>query len=96
MMPILPHLANECFEDLEKDTKIYWPKYDEKYISDNTNIIVIQINGKKRGLVNAKQDLKEEDLMQIIQKDKTITKYLVNQKIKKKIFIKNRLLNIIL
>ena len=39
-------------------------------------LIVIQINGKKRGLVNAKLDLLEEDIMKLINKDKNINKYL--------------------
>ena len=30
MMPILPHLSNECFESIKKKMmKLYWPNYDE-------------------------------------------------------------------
>jgi leucyl-tRNA synthetase len=97
MMPILPHLSNECFESIKKkDDKINWPKYDEKQIKEESSIIVIQINGKKRGLINAKVDLEEEDLMKLVNKDQNITKYLYNKEIKKKIYIKNKLMNIII
>ena len=97
MMPILPHLANECFESLkEKDESTVWPKFDEKLIKEDTNTIVIQINGKKRALINAKLDLEENDLMKLIDKDENLTKYLSNKKIKKNIYIKNKLLNLII
>jgi leucyl-tRNA synthetase len=97
MMPILPHLSNECFESIKKkNDEINWPKYDEKQIKEESSIIVIQINGKKRGLINAKMDLVEEDLMKLVNKDQNITKYLYNKEIKKKIYIKNKLMNIII
>ena len=97
MMPILPHLSNECFESIGKDkVEINWPKYNEKYIKEEASIVVIQINGKKRGLVNAKLDLLEDDIMKLIKDDKNLNKYLVDKEIKKKIYIKNKLINIII
>ena len=55
MMPIIPHFANECLEmNKFKKNELNWPKYDEKLlIEDNINF-VIQINGKKRALIQAK------------------------------------------
>ncbi len=97
MMPILPHLSNECFESIKEDkVEINWPKYDEKYIKEEASIVVVQINGKKRGLVNAKLDLLEDDIMKLIKDDKNLNKYLVDKEIKKKIYIKNKLINIII
>ena len=97
MMPILPHLSNECLESIRKDkVEINWPKYDEKYIKEEASIVVIQINGKKRGLVNAKLDLLEDEIMKLIKDDKNLNKYLVDKEIKKKIYIKNKLINIII
>ena len=97
MMPILPHLSNECFASLkENNERIVWPKFDEKLIREDTSTIVIQINGKKRGLIKAKLDLTEKDLMKLIDKDNNLTKYLSNKKIKKNIYIKNKLLNLII
>ena len=97
MMPILPHLSNECFASLkENNERIVWPKFDEKLIKEDTSTIVIQINGKKRGLIKAKLDLTEKDLMKLIDEDNNLTKYLSNKKIKKNIYIKNKLLNLII
>jgi len=97
MMPILPHLSNECFASLkENNERIVWPEFDEKLIKDDTSTIVIQINGKKRGLIKAKLGLTEKDLMKLIDNDNNLKKYLFNKKIKKNIYIKNKLLNLII
>jgi len=73
-----------------------WPIYDEKQIKENLINIVIQINGKKRGLINTKLDLEEVELFKLVKKDQNIYKYIVDKEIKKKIYIKNKLMNIII
>jgi len=57
---------------------------------------VIQINGKKRGLIVADRNISENDLIKLIKTDKEIIKYIENQEFKKKIFVPNKLINIIL
>ena len=94
--PILPHLANEGLELLKINTNLAWPSYEEKYLIEQVIPIVIQINGKKRGLIEVERDVLENNLLNIILKNKNLNKYLENKEIKKKIFIKNKLLNIII
>ena len=95
MMPVIPHLSSECLNLIDaKD--INWPKYDENLVKEHTANIVIQINGKKRGLLETKIDISENDLLSIINNDEKIFKYLDGKKIKKKFYIKNKLINIIL
>tara|TARA_B100000683_G_scaffold10853_1_gene11864 strand:- start:532 stop:1221 length:690 start_codon:yes stop_codon:yes gene_type:complete len=95
MLPIVPHFANECLE-LMNSKKNYWPNYNETLIKDDIITIVIQINGKKRGLINTKPNISEESLLEIINKDKKLTKFLEKKIIKRKIFIKDKLINIII
>ncbi len=95
MQPIIPHYSNECLE-LLKAVNVKWPKYDEKIIKDEKINLVIQINGKKRNLIEIEPDKSEEELIEIIKKDEKIMKYIQNNEIKKKIYIKNKLLNIII
>ena len=96
IMPILPHLSNECLKDIGVEDKADWPNYDEKQIEEKTNLIVIQINGKKRSLIEVKKDTGEEILFNLIKEDEKVMKYLLNKTVKKKIYIKNKLLNIII
>ncbi len=58
--------------------------------------IVIQINGKKRGLVQTKPNIIEEKLFEIVKNDEKVMKYLDQKNIKRKIYIKDKLLNIII
>ena len=96
MIPILPHFANECLEMIKVEkNNINWPDYDKKLLEDDKVNIVIQVNGKKRGLLNFERDIEEEDLYKVVLESEKINKYLKNAKIRKKIFIKNKLINII-
>ena len=94
MTPILPHFANECLSIIKAEN-FKWPEYDVSMLKEDNINIVIQINGKKRGLIQAKPNISEEKLLEIIENDEKITKYFDQENIKKKIYIKDKLLNII-
>ena len=96
MIPIIPHFSNECLEMINKNNKQIWPEYNEELTKEDIYLIVVQINGKKRGLIEAKQSVDEDTLNKLISEDKKITKYLENKNIKKKIYIKDKLINIII
>ena len=96
MNPIVPHLSSECLKSIKQNNEINWPSYDEKQLEVSSSLIVIQINGKKRGLINTNNKVTEAEIMRLIYKDKKLAKYLVDRKIKKQIYIKNKLINIII
>jgi len=93
--PVVPHFSSECLQLLNSKEK-RWPKYDENELQENTVKIVIQINGKKRGLIETKKEISEEKLFEIISNDETITKYFDEKNVKRKIYIKDKLMNIII
>ncbi|MDB4153731.1 leucine--tRNA ligase [Candidatus Pelagibacter sp.] len=94
--PILPHLSNECLEIIKENNEVIWPKYDEKQLEESSCLIVVQINGKKRGLINTNLNVTEKEIIKLIYKDEKISKYLIDSNIKKQIYIKNKLINIII
>jgi len=97
MSPVAPHFAAECLENLKSSEKEpTWPSVDEKQLKKDDINIVIQINGKKRSLINVKMDLDESEIISIIKNDLAIQKYLETKEIKKTIYIKNKLVNLIL
>ena len=73
-----------------------WPKHDEKLIIENIIPFVVQINGKKRQVINIERSLSEQKIIELIKKEKIILKFLDNKNIKKKIFVPERLINIII
>ena len=94
--PVIPHFSNHCLDDLGFKNDILWPSYNKKALIKDEINFVIQINGKKRALLNTKKDISEESLLKIIKLDKNINRYLSNYEIKKVIFVKNRLINILI
>ena len=94
--PVLPHLTNECLEELKINEKLEWPNIDKKYLVEDKVEYVIQINGKKRSLISANKNIEEKVLLELVENDSLLNKYLKDTKIKKIIFVKNRLMNILL
>ena len=92
--PVLPHLVNEAFKEMGVD-KINWPNYDKNLIIEDIITFVIQINGKKRGTFEIKINSSEKEILNKINQDDKLKKYLNEKEIKKKIFVPNRLINII-
>ena len=93
--PVLPHLVNEAFKEMGED-KISWPNYDKNLIIEDIITFVIQINGKKRGIFEIKTNSSEKEILNKINQDDKLKKYLNEKEIKKKIFVPNRLINIII
>ena len=86
--PVLPHLTNECLEELKINENIEWPNTDKKYLDEDKIEYVIQINGKKRSLISAIKDIEEKVLLGLVENDTLLNKYLKDTKIKKIIFVK--------
>jgi len=96
MLPIVPHLANECLVEI-KPTQIYsWPEINLEYLQSKKHNIVVQINGKKRSLIKAESSIEEADLLKKVKKIKELKKFLEGKNIIKTIFIKDKLMNLIL
>ena len=96
MSPVIPHLANECLEILNNKEKIIWPTYNKNLIQEDEINIVVQINGKKREIIKSQRGITEENLLELVMNNDKLSKYLDNKPIKKKIYIKDKLINIIL
>ena len=96
--PVLPHLSSECLADLNLDmnNKINWPKVDERYLEEEIIKIVVQINGKKRAIVECEKDLSQIKIQEMVEKKPELFKYLENKKYEKVIFVKNKIINYIL
>jgi len=95
MLPIVPHLATECLTEIIGDKNFDWPIVNQKYLAIKEFNIVVQINGKKRSLIATANNLNEKDLLKKIKEKKDLEKFLENKSIIKSIYIKNKLINLI-
>ncbi len=96
MRPVIPHMISECLDELNTKNQDSWPEVDKEYISNNEVNVVIQINGKKRSIIKIQKDLDEKTLITAIKKDSNIKKILENNIIIRSIYVKNKLINLIL
>jgi leucyl-tRNA synthetase len=106
LLPFAPHLAEELWEKLNsfssadehKKSIFYekWPKYDPKLIKEESFELVVQINGRVRDTISAPIDILEEDAQKLALNSEKIRKWLENKPVKKVIFVRNRLVNLII
>ena len=95
LKPFAPHLASEILEKLGADDE--WPTWDDKYLTEDTVELIVQINGKLRAkLTVSTDDLEDEEkIITLAKNNEKLQKYL-NDSIKKTIYVKKaKLLNLV-
>ena len=78
------------------EEKISWPSISKEELVEEEINFVVQINGKKKAILKINRDIDENSILNKIKLNIETEKLLQNQKIKKTIFVSNRLINIIL
>jgi leucyl-tRNA synthetase len=96
MTPVIPHIANECLNKLNYNDKIQWPEVNQKYLLEEISEIVIQVNGKKRGVISVPKNIEEQEIINKIKNKKLVDKFLNIGEIKKTIYVKDKLINYII
>ena len=99
LSPFAPHFAEEIWREIWKNKqsvfKEPWPKYDPKKIQDENISIVVQFNGKTRGMINSARGISQDEIENIISQDEKLKKYLIGSP-KKVIFVKDKLINFVI
>ena len=96
LSPVIPHFANECLAQFDIKNTLTWPSVKKEYLETDKKEIVIQINGKKRGNILIEKKMGENEIIEQIKKMSLSEKYIQNKEILKTIYIKDRLINIII
>ena len=91
-----PHFSEELSKNNNKSIcNLSWPKFDEKYIREDLIKFIIQINGKKKAIVDVEKNLNEDQIVKLLKEDNNVNK-IFSSKVKKTIFIKNKIINFVL
>ena len=97
--PFMPHLAQELWELIgETDELSYqkWPSYDKNVAQQDIITIAVQINGKRRSEIEISRNQTEDDVITKAKADPKVFTYLKNSEIVKEIYIKEKILNIVI
>jgi len=93
LMPLTPHLAHEFCSKINRD--FYWPKYNLKLLEEENSKIVIQVDGRKRGIIEIPANTQENIIVKKSKEIDNVSKFLKGTKIIKNIYVKNKLINFI-
>jgi leucyl-tRNA synthetase len=96
--PFAPHFAEELWQQIGNKPSIFfqkWPKWDEAYTTADMVTVAVQITGKLRGTVVVKAESSEEEVLEVAKNDPAIARYLDGKPIRKTIYVKNRILNLV-
>ena len=94
----IPYISNECWNKIAGNNNLSsqnWPIIKDNLKIKDTCDIVIQVNGKKRAIINVVNNESEENILSKSLAIKNIQVILDQKIIKNKIFVKNKLLNIV-
>ena len=97
--PFAPHVTEEMWDVCKLGEGIVaeqqWPAYDESKCKDDTVEIAVQVNGKIKAKLNIPVDAEQDEVLKIAKADENVAKAVENMNIIKEIYIKGRLVNIV-
>jgi leucyl-tRNA synthetase len=97
--PFAPALAEEMWSSVGNKESIFksknWPEYNLELARDDMIEMVIQVNGKVREKIEVDAEISEEKIKKIAEESEAIKKWIDGKEIIKQIFIKGKLLNIV-
>ncbi len=98
LSPFAPHITQELWSNLGNKASIteeQWPKYDSSLIKEEEIELVIQVNGKVRHKITVPADITEEDAKAKALESDQVNKWLDNKQPKKVIYVKGKLVSIV-
>jgi leucyl-tRNA synthetase len=99
LAPFAPHISEELWQQLGQDESVHlsqWPKYDEKYLIQDTVTVVIQVNGKLRGEIQIANDAPEETVVASAKSHDKVVNYLSGHEIRKTVYVPGKLVNFVI
>ena len=98
LSPITPHVCHELWLNLGKEGEVVdapWPVVDQAAMVEDEKLVVVQVNGKVRGKITVAADADQEAVEKAAFAEPNVTKFTEGLTIRKVIFIKGKLLNVV-
>jgi leucyl-tRNA synthetase len=99
LSPFAPHMTEELWYELGGEGSIHqsdWPKADESKLKDEKVKIAVQVNGKVRDEIEIQKDAEEDDVKKIALSKDAVKSFIGDEKIKKFIYVKGKIVNIVI
>ena len=98
LAPYAPHVSEELWSVLGNSGTILdasFPKWNEKYLKETSKAYPVAINGKTRTELTLALDITQQQVEEIVLKDAIVTKWLEGKQPKKIIYVKNKMINVV-
>ena len=98
LAPFAPHIAEELWHVLGHDTTVcdaQWPTWNEDYLKESTVNYGVSFNGKSRYTIEVPADADEEEVKRLALADAGAERWLDGKQPRKIIFVKGKLVNIV-
>jgi len=98
LSPMAPHLAEELWHQLGNTTSVLdaaFPAYEEKYVVDNSKTYPVAVNGKTRAEMEFALDAEQAYIQQEVLADSNIQKWMEGKDVKKFIYVKGKMINVV-
>ncbi len=99
LTPYAPHVCEELWSQLGNERSILdaaFPTFDPKYLVESSKEYPISINGKMRTTINISLDATQDDVQKIVMENEVIKKWVEDKPIKKLIYVKNKMVNVVI
>ncbi len=99
LSPFAPYLTEELWQRAGGKDSIHnqkWPKYDSKLTEEEKVILVIQVNSKIRDKIEVEANVPEEKAKELAISREKVKNWILDKKIKRVIFVKGKLINIVI
>lgn len=98
LSPFAPHICEELWQRMGHNESIVtqrWPSYSEEFLKEGETTIVVQVNGKLRDRIYARVGIQREEVERMALRREKIKRYIGDEKIKRIIYIPDKLVNIV-
>ncbi|ANI88363.1 leucine--tRNA ligase [Arachidicoccus ginsenosidimutans] len=99
LTPYAPHVSEELWHKLGNTNSILnapFPVFEEKYIKESSKNYPVSINGKMRTNIAFPLDATEEQVREVVLQNEIVQKWLEGKPMKKFIFVKNKMINVVI
>ena len=99
LAPYAPHFAEECWERLGRTTSVMeatWPSFDAALAVAEQVELVVQVNGKVRSRLPMPRGATEQTVVAAALADPAVLKFTAASRLKKVVFVPDRLVNIVI
>lgn len=99
LAPYAPHIAEELWSQLGKEGSVldaHYPAFEEKYLVETNKEYPVSINGKVRTNINISLTADQAAVEEIVISNEIIQKWLEGKQPKKIIFVKGKMINVVI